>query len=352
MIDIELDLPPRQEMLDAFLSKDASYEGVFVTGVRTTGIFCRPTCSAKKPKEENVEFFPSAREALSSGYRPCLRCRPLEPAGAPPEWLRGLLSEVEEDPARRWTDADLDSRGLQPERVRRWFQDVHGMTFHSYCRARRLGNAFRQIREGEAVTDAAFDHGYESLSGFHEAFQKLFGQAPGDAVADRVALYTAQIATPLGPMVACATDEALVLLEFADRRMLERQLRRIHRSSRGRAVPGRSEPIDRMEDEIARYFAGDLETFSTPMAQPGSEFQRRVWDALLRIPYGETVTYGELAASLAPESHPRAVARAVGMNAIAIAVPCHRVVGADGKLTGYGGGLWRKERLLGWEQRA
>jgi AraC family transcriptional regulator of adaptative response/methylated-DNA-[protein]-cysteine methyltransferase len=296
-----------------------------------------------------VEFFPTAREALSSGYRPCLRCRPLEPLGAAPEWLRSLLVEVEEDPARRWTDAELEERGLHPDRVRRWFQEAHGMTFHAFCRARRLGDAFRQIRVGSSVTDAAFDHGYESLSGFQEAFRKLFDQPPGRAVEEGEALFTAQISTPLGPMVACATDEKLVLLEFADRRMLEAQLRRIHRRLKVRAVPGRSRPLGGIEAELAAYFAGELRELETPFEQPGSDFQRRVWDALLEIPYGETVTYGEVAARIAPASHPRAVARAVGMNALAIVVPCHRVVGADGSLTGYGGGLWRKERLLGLE---
>ena len=349
---IDFALPPRPEMWEAFLDRDASYEGVFVTGVRTTGIFCRPTCSAKKPRLENVEFFPTAREALSSGYRPCRRCHPLRPLGSAPDWLEPLLADVEQDPSRRWTDAELGERGLQPERVRRWFQESHGMTFHAYCRARRLGDAFRQIREGGSVTDAAFDHGYESLSGFQEAFRKLFDQPPGRAVEKGLALFTAQIPTPLGPIVACATDERLVLLEFADRRMLETQLRRIHRRLDARAVPGRSPVLDSIEEELAAYFAGELELFETPCDQPGSDFQVRVWDALLDIPYGVTVSYGQLAERLDPARHPRAVARAVGMNALAIVVPCHRVVGADGSLTGYGGGLWRKERLLALERSA
>jgi AraC family transcriptional regulator of adaptative response/methylated-DNA-[protein]-cysteine methyltransferase len=161
---ITTELPPHDEMLTAFLSRDPGYDGVFVTAVATTGIFCRPSCTARKPRPENVEFFPTNRDALLAGYRPCLRCRPLEPAGAVPSWVREMLTEIENDPTRRWTDQDLRDRGLHPDRVRRWFQHHHGMTFHAYHRARRLGLALGRIRHGSDVTSSAFDHGYDSLS--------------------------------------------------------------------------------------------------------------------------------------------------------------------------------------------
>src|SRR5262245_49115419 len=114
-------LPPRNRMLAAFAARDATYEGVFVTAVKTTGIFCRPTCRARKPRPENVEFFASAGEALRAGFRPCARCRPLEPAGAPPPWLRGLLEEIDREPERRWRETDPRGRGPRAERGRRWF---------------------------------------------------------------------------------------------------------------------------------------------------------------------------------------------------------------------------------------
>ena len=165
-------------MMDAFFNRDASYDGIFFTAVHTTGIFCRPTCSARKPLRENISFYGSSREALLSGFRPCKRCRPMELVGQPPEWLRTLLDEVERDPARRWSDADVRARGLSPERVRRWFQRNHGMTFHAYSRARRLGSALGRMKDGSEVTRAAFDSGYDSLSGFHEAFRRYFGSSP------------------------------------------------------------------------------------------------------------------------------------------------------------------------------
>ncbi len=333
-------------MLQALLARDAAFEGIFFTGVVTTGIFCRPTCPARTPRPENVEFFPRAKDALAAGFRPCRRCRPLLPAGAPPEWLDDLLREVESDPDRRWSDRDLRALGLGPERVRRWFRRHHGMTFHDYARARRLGRALNAIRGGAAVSRTAYDHGYESLSGFNAAFKNVLGAAP-TAAKDAAVVTVDRLLTPLGPMVAGATEEGLCLLEFADRRMLETQLRRLtSRLSPCVFATGRVEWLDRIEDELNAYFAGRLRSFTTPLLLLGTPFQESVWRALLQIPWGETRSYGELAARIGRPSAVRAVARANGDNRLAIVVPCHRVIGADGKLTGYGGGLWRKQRLL------
>ena len=162
-------------MLRAFTKRDSGYEGVFVTAVKTTGIFCRPTCPARRPKPENVEFFASPREALVAGYRACARCRPLEREGEAPEWLRPLIAEVESDPDRRWRDQDLRERGLTPERVRRWFKRNLGMTFHAYSRARRIGRAVGRLRHGERVIDSAMASGYGAMSAFNEAFARLTG---------------------------------------------------------------------------------------------------------------------------------------------------------------------------------
>ena len=341
-------LPPAQEMWDAFTERDPAYDGIFVTAVATTGIFCRPTCAAKKPARENVEFYPGAREAVTAGYRPCMRCRPME--NDAPEWIAGLLEAVEADPSRRWKDADLRARGLEPERVRRWFQRHHGMTFHAYHRARRLGRAIGRLKDGAAPASAAFESGYESLSGFHEAFRRETGTTPGKGV-EAAPVLLHRLSTPLGLMIAGATDDALFLLEFADRRMLETEIAQV-RSRTGRvAVPGVNEVIRRIGEELEAYFAGELREFTVPLETPGSDFQRAVWDELKRIPYGETRSYGEQARRLGqPPEAVRAVARANGDNRIAIVIPCHRVIGADGKLTGYGGGLWRKRRLLDLER--
>lgn len=341
--------PSRDEMLAAFLTRDAAYDGLFVTAVRTTGIFCRPTCPARRPRPENVDFFTTSRDALAAGFRPCRRCRPMEPAGSAPEWLSPLLEAVDSEPERRWTEADLEERGLDPDRVRRWFRKEHGMSFHAYGRARRLGLALGRIQHGAVVTDAAFDSGYSSLSGFNEAFRKLLGEAPREASSRRLVTLT-RILTPLGPMVAGATEQALCLLEFTDRRMLETQLKRIRRQLDCSFVPGSTAVLDRFAKELEAYFAGKLTRFTTPLDTPGTEFQQSVWKELLKIPYGKTVSYGQVARAIGQPSSVRAVAAANGDNRIAIVIPCHRVIGSDGKLTGYGGGLWRKQRLLDLER--
>ena len=343
------ELPPRDEMMNAFLNRDAGYDGVFVTAVATTGIFCRPSCTARKPRPENVDFFPAARDALMAGFRPCLRCRPLEPAGSAPQWVRDLLADVESNPERRWTDEELRRRGLHPDRVRRWFQQHHGMTFHAYSRARRLGLAMGRIRHGSDVTTSAFDHGFESLSGFNNAFRRLFGTSPSRAGSTSLVTMTRYL-SPLGPMLVGATDEAVCLLEFADRRMLQTQLRRLAGRLGCSFAPGTNPVIDLAVDELEAYFAGDLVRFTMPIHTPGTEFQQAVWNQLLEIPYGTTVSYGDVARALGRASAVRAVARAVGDNKIAIVIPCHRVVGSDGRLTGYGGGLWRKQKLLDHER--
>jgi AraC family transcriptional regulator of adaptative response/methylated-DNA-[protein]-cysteine methyltransferase len=344
-------LPPPDEMYAAVARRDPAFDGIFFTAVTSTGIFCRPSCPARTPQREHVEFFAAARDALFAGYRPCLRCRPLEPAGSAPSWLRPLLEAVTEAPAARWGDEDLRARGLEPARVRRWFKSQHGMTFQTYRRALRLGRALGQLRQGVSVTDAAFDSGYDSLSGFSEALRHLAGRSPG-ASRHAAPVVLTRLLTPLGPMIAGATDAGLCLLEFSDRRQLEAQLKRLARLLPGPLVPGRHTVLDRTDDELRRYFAAALRTFTVPLVVPGSAFQRRVWDGLREIPYGETRSYAQQAAAIGRPDAVRAVARANGDNRIAIIVPCHRVVGADGTLVGYGGGLWRKRWLLELERRA
>lgn len=336
-------------MVEAFLQKDPSYDGVFYTGVRTTGIFCRTTCPARKPLRKNLVFFPSAEEALGSGFRPCMRCRPLEQGGAVPEWVRPLLTAVEDDPARRWTDQDVRERGLSPSRVRRWFQKTHGMTFHAYSRARRLGEALGRVNDGEGVSRAAFEVGYDSLSGFQTAFRRYFGRPPTSVEGATVA-YVSRIATPLGAMLVAADHEVVHLLEFADRRGLQGQVRRLATSSGLVFTPGETERTSQVERQLREYFAGRLQTFDLSLAPAGTDFQRAVWERLRSIPFGETRSYSEIAEGVGRPAAVRAVGSANGANALAIVIPCHRVVRADGSLSGYGGGVWRKRRLLELEQ--
>jgi AraC family transcriptional regulator of adaptative response/methylated-DNA-[protein]-cysteine methyltransferase len=341
-------LPPIAEMERAYLSRDAAYDGLFVLGVKTTGIFCRPTCPVRSPLPKNVEFFPSAAAAMFAGFRACKRCRPMEVANQP-AWAAALLADVDRDPATRIREGDLRRRGVDPATVRRHFQRHYGMTFQAYSRARRLSNAFRSIRNGMPLDEAILTSGYESHSGFRDAFVQTLGCTPG-ASADRPCVLLSWMPTPLGPMIASATDEGICLLEFSDRRMLEAQFDTVGRWFKGPRVMGTNPHLERLRSELAGYFAGTLTSFTTPVVYPGTPFQQRVWKELLKVPYGQTRSYQDLATTLGDPAAVRAVGRANGMNRIAVLIPCHRIVNKNGDLGGYGGGLRRKQYLLDLER--
>src|SRR5438132_3711538 len=163
-------LPPAETMYRALVNRDPSFEGIFFVGVRTTGIFCRPTCTAKKPARENVDFFATPSEALGVGYRPCLRCHPTELQQRAPKLIERLRTEVERAPGGRLTDKELAAMSIDPSTARRQFKRHYGMTFQAYHRARRIGVALRDVRRGARVDEAKNGSGFESDSGFRDAF--------------------------------------------------------------------------------------------------------------------------------------------------------------------------------------
>jgi AraC family transcriptional regulator of adaptative response/methylated-DNA-[protein]-cysteine methyltransferase len=345
----KLNLPSPEVMYRAVVDHDPAFEGIFYVGVATTGIFCRPTCRVRTPKRKNVEFFPTPSAALHAGFRPCRRCRPLERDAEAPPVVARLLAEVESEPSGRLRDAELSRLGIDPSTARRAFKRYCGMTFQAYHRARRMGLALAGVRQGKSMLDLQLDHGFESGSGFRGAFNRLLGTAPSRAKGVDC-LYARWIETPLGPMLALADDRGLALLEFVDRRGLERELETLQRKLKRTVLPGPHRYLDQIESELKDYFAGRSLTFETPLAMGGSTFQRAVWNALLAIPPGTTRSYAEIAAAIGSRSAVRAVGRANGDNPLCLIVPCHRVIGADGTLTGYGGGLWRKQWLLDHER--
>ena len=341
-------LPPVREMEKAYGERDASYDGVFYLGVRTTGIFCRPSCPARKPLPRNVVYFGTVKEAVFAGFRPCKRCRPLEVPGAHPDWVAELLDRVDREPERRIRNRDLRALGIEPDRARRYFQQRYGMTFHAYARGHRLRRAFELLRQGTDLDEVAMSHGFESHSGFRDAFGRLFGQAPGQSRSTDC-VTVSWLESPLGPLVAGATADGVCLLEFSDRRMLEAQLDSVQKRL-GPVLPGAHPLLDQLRAELAEYFAGTRRSFTVPLVYPGTPFQAKVWDALREIPYGETYSYEKLAWAVGAPGAQRAVGHANGQNRLAILIPCHRVVNKDGKLGGYGGGLWRKQLLLDLER--
>jgi AraC family transcriptional regulator of adaptative response/methylated-DNA-[protein]-cysteine methyltransferase len=239
----------------------------------------------------------------------------------------------------------MKQRGFEPSMVRRYFKKKYGMTFHAYCRSRRLGKAFSLIRNGVKIDDAVFENGYESHSGFRDAFGKTLGFSPGKSYS-KDCMVTSLYESPLGNIILAANDKGLCLAEFSDRRMLEYQLKVLNKYFNSPLVPGKNKFIEQAEIELELYFKGSLSKFKTPIVYPGTEFQKKVWEGLMGIPYGTTVSYVELARKVGTPKGSRPVGTANGMNRLAILIPCHRVIKNDGTLGGYGGGLWRKRRLL------
>lgn len=341
-------MPPSDDLYRALVNRDAALDGRVWVGVTSTGIFCRLTCPARKPKPENCRWFDTIGGCLDAGFRACKRCQPLGHQ-QDADTVR-LLAALDADPTRRWSEEDIAALGLDPSTVRRTFKRHFGRTFLDMARDRRLAAGFTTLAGGGAVIAAQLDAGYTSGSAFRQAFAGWLGLAPGDIAGDGL-LRAATLDTPLGPMIAISDARHLHLLEFSDRAALPNEVRKLAARVHGSIGIGRFDPTDQIEQELTGYFAGTRGTFDTPLAYHGSPFAQSVWRALRTIPAGQTRSYSAVAATIGHPTATRAVARANGANQIVIAVPCHRVIGADGSLTGYGGGLWRKSRLLDIERQ-
>lgn len=337
-------LPPRKTLLRAVAERDRDWDGLFVFAVETTGIACRPTCPSRRARPEHLQFYPSLDEARAAGFRACLRCRP-ERAPSEPEWFARLSTLVEQTGDGRLTDADLQQQGLDPVRIRRHFRRHHGITFHAWARGQKVADAQRRLKQGTPLDTVIIESGYESHSGFREAFGRLVGSPPGRA-RDGEPVTAVSFESPLGSLVAAAVDEGVCLLEFGDIERLEQQAPRLRKWFKGPIVAGQHPHLTQLRRELEEYFAGERQDFTVPLVIRGAPFERGVWDQLLQIPFGETRSYADIARAVNNPKAVRAVGSANGRNRLAIVIPCHRVVNADGKLGGYGGGLWRKVRLL------
>lgn len=336
------------EYYKAVEEKNSQYIGTFFTAVKTTGIFCIPTCRARLPKYENVDFYTHAKEALQNGFRPCKICKPTNHAFEPPADIKKAIDLVNEDIFEKVTDYQLKLNGLQPEKVRRWFNQNHGMTFQAYQRMLRINSAFQELKNGKQVTDSAFNSGYNSLSGFGYTFKILVGDSPKESKNKAIILIT-RVTTPLGPMFIAATDNGICLVEFTDRKKLETEFRDLQKKLNAVILQGENEHTKACKKQLGEYFEGKRKLFTLSLDLPGTPFQNTVWNELLKIPFGTTTTYHQMAKQINQETAVRAMANANGHNRVSIIVPCHRVIGKDGNLTGYGGGLQRKEWLLNHE---
>ncbi|MHA1127421.1 MAG: bifunctional transcriptional activator/DNA repair enzyme AdaA [Alphaproteobacteria bacterium] len=338
-------LPDHDTLYTALVARDSSYDGRAYVGVSSTGIFCRLTCPARKPKPENCQFYDSIAGCLEAGFRPCKRCHPLAPTAESDPAIQTLLKALEDRPIYRWSESDIARMGFDLSTVRRSFKRQFGMTFLEMARLSRVRDGFETLSNGGRVIDAQLDAGFSSPSAFRTAFAKLLGTTPASFTSDAL-LKADWIETPLGAMIAVSDKSALHLLEFADRKALPAELKKLRTQVRGDLGIGRYPPTDQIEAELTAFFAAKSDQFTVPLALHGSPFTREVWRALRDIPAGETRSYGQIAKAIGNPTAARAVARANGANQISIVIPCHRVIGADGSLTGYGGGLWRKQKLI------
>ncbi len=343
-------LPDPDTLYTALSNRDPTYEGRAFVGVRSTGIFCRLTCPARTPLRQNCTFYETVKECFEAGYRPCKRCHPLGPAAEHDPMVQRLIKALSEAPDKRWLESDIKALGFDPSTVRRSFKRNYGITFLEMSRQLRLREGFSTLSSGKRVIDAQIDAGFESGSAFRKAFQKRFGISPTMPTKDAL-MWLDWIETPLGSLIVLADAERVHLLEFLDRRALPHELKKMFVQSNGCIGFGRTQVMDQLQRQLESYFNGTVQSFDIPLCYHGSHFTTSVWRELLNIPAGETRSYSEIAQKLGRATAVRAVARANGANQIAILIPCHRVIGADGSLTGYGGGLWRKQKLLEIERQ-
>ncbi len=337
------------EYYQALLNRDSKYTGIFYVGVTTTSVFCIATCRARKPKRENVTFYKSYADALKNGFRPCKICCPTENSNEAPVQVTKAIQIIKENPKKKISDAKLREAGISPDLVRRWFKKHYRITFHAFQRMYRINNAYKELKDGKKTTATAFDLGYESLSGFGYTYKKIIGKSPSSSKGANIILIN-RLTTPLGPMLICSSEKGICLLEFTDRKIIEREFRDLQKILDSKILIGENEHIKQTKKELKEYFNRKRKKFDVQLHTPGTEFQNKVWDVLTKIPFGTTATYQSLAIKLNKPTAARAVARANGYNRISIIVPCHRIIGKNGNLTGYSGGIARKKWLIEFEK--
>jgi AraC family transcriptional regulator of adaptative response/methylated-DNA-[protein]-cysteine methyltransferase len=342
-----------QDRWNAVLARDTRSDGTFVYAVTSTGVYCKPSCASRRPRRDRVVFFESVDDAVRAGYRACKRCRPNDVAVADP-WIEKVrracvyLANVD----GHLSLARLAARiGGSPYHLQRSFKRIVGVTPREYADACRLRKMQRRLRDGASVTTAMFDAGYVSSSRFYEHAASKLAMKPqayrrGGAGAD---IAYAIDDSPLGRLLVAATAKGICAVFMGDSDVkLERAL---HEEFPAARLVSGHRGLKRWTREIVRHLQGRLPRLDLPLDIRATAFQWQVWNALSRIPYGETRTYKEVAASIGRPSAIRAVARACATNPVSVLIPCHRVVRTSGDLAGYRWGSDRKKALLAAEHK-
>jgi AraC family transcriptional regulator of adaptative response/methylated-DNA-[protein]-cysteine methyltransferase len=334
------------ERWSAITSRNRDADGAFFYGVKTTGVFCRPSCASRQPRVENVEFFGDAQQARAAGFRDCKRC---QPGGLPRELeiVNRACKVLERDLQQRLTLAQLsDAVHVSPFHLQRLFKRVVGVSPRQYQAAQR-GAALRDaLQQGADVTRATVDAGFGSPSRMYDTAPAELGMAPSAYRRKGAGLVVryASAPTPLGLVLIAATDKGICKIAFGDdKAALADELHHEFANAELRDDPVALAPFI---EQVDAYLAGSRQRIDLPLDIAPTAFQQRVWDALRRIPYGETRSYGAIASELGTPQAVRAVANACASNPVALAIPCHRVLHKDGSLSGYRWGAERKAVLL------
>ena len=329
------------EKYKAVISCDGNFDGSFLYGVKSTGIYCRPSCRSKKPSFENTVFFASAEDAENEGFRPCKRCRPdlekYDAASSAAEQIKNII-DIHFSDTLRLRD-EIAKSGFSRGHITRLFEDRYGISVKEYINSVRLSKAKELLENGVSVTDVAFASGYESTAAFSSFFKRQSGISPREYASDfGLRNSFGCLKTPVGLLFISESKAGITSVKFAGA------------APQSAYSENRGIYIDGAKRQLQEYFSKKRRAFDLPLDLRGSEFQKKVWTALQEIPYGETRSYQDIAALVGNPKASRAVGMANNRNPVVIAVPCHRVIGKNGKLVGYAGGISRKEYLLKLER--
>ncbi len=336
------------EAWTAVQRRDRGFDGSLVYAVRTTGVYCRPSCPSRRPHRRNVEFFEAPADAEAAGYRACLRCAPSSGDGTTAEKrVRKAVRILEQHPDESITLADLAQRvGLSPFHLQRMFKRIVGVSPRAFQDGLRMGRLRERLRQGDTVSRAAYEAGFGSSRGVYDRAEPALGMTPGEYRRGGRGLHIrwTTAACALGRVLVGSTQRGIcsVVIGDADADLKEELDREFPAAVRTRDDQALRSTLATVLQQIDG--AGDATTL--PLDLQGTAFQLRVWSALQRIPAGATRSYAEIAAAIGQPTAARAVAQACAANRTAVLVPCHRVVRTDGSTGGYRWGPDRKQRLL------
>jgi AraC family transcriptional regulator of adaptative response/methylated-DNA-[protein]-cysteine methyltransferase len=345
---------PHDKWWEAVVARDTAQDGKFFFAVSSTGVYCRPSCPARRPRRENVAFFRRPEEAEKAGYRACLRCRP-KTAGESPQIakVKQICRYIEQHMDEPVTLDQLGKVfGLSPFHLQRTFKKALGITPKAYADSCRMGLLKRNLQSGRNVTDALYEAGYSSSSRLYERTASHLGMTPDKYRRGAVAAmirYTC-VDSPLGKMLVAATEKGICAIQFGDS---DDELAEGLKREFPFAIRKRDEDSMRTwTNTVLSQLSGHKLNRSLPLDIQATAFQRRVWAHLQSLPFGATQSYAQVAKAIGRPTAARAVARACASNRIAVAIPCHRVVRGNGEMGGYRWGVDRKKALLDMEQDA